>query len=72
MGEVANGKRSHEIGTSLRLVAGLSPAAVFLPITNLLHFLVKGDESEVGKSRKKGEHTLQIENTATSDEPSAT
>ena len=40
IGEVANGKRAHEMGASMRLIAALSPAAVFLRRSTLLIFLL--------------------------------
>lgn len=41
MGFAANGILSQQMGTSFRRVAGLSPTLLFLPTTNLEHFLVK-------------------------------
>ena len=38
-GVVANGSRFHDIGCSCRLVAVLSPIALFFPMANLLHLL---------------------------------
>lgn len=39
IGATANGRRSQDSGFSLRLEAGRSPTAVFLPMTHFEHFL---------------------------------
>jgi hypothetical protein len=47
MGAVAKGNRSQVIGFSCRLVAGLSPMALFFPTTNLLHLLQRDVKHDI-------------------------
>jgi hypothetical protein len=47
MGAIAKGSRSQVIGFSCRFVAGLSPMALFLPTTNLLHLLQRDVKHDI-------------------------
>jgi hypothetical protein len=55
---VANGNLDHEMGSSWRLFAGLSPVAVFFPRTYLEHLLERMLSGSVKRKLNLG-HTLQ-------------